>query len=83
MSELLENLGVLHLFRIAAGPLTVPAQTEARAHNPINPSKEELTHACIEAHQTLMEIHPQNVSRFKEVTQFMAEDLKRLKSLPQ
>jgi anti-sigma B factor antagonist len=82
ITELLENLGVLHLFRIAEGPLELPAETEARTHTPINPSKEELTRACIEAHQTLMEVNPQNVSRFKDVTQFMAEDLKRLKSPP-
>jgi hypothetical protein len=27
-----------------------------------------------------MGIHPDNVSRFKDVAQFLAEDLKRLKS---
>ena len=35
--------------------------------------------ACLEAHQTLMQIDQKNVERFKEVTQFMAEDLKKLK----
>jgi hypothetical protein len=34
----------------------------------------------LEAHQTLMAIDPRNVSKFKEVTAFLAEDLKRLKS---
>jgi len=82
VTELLENLGVLHLFRLASGPLEVPANAEARSITPCAPSREELTRACLEAHQTLMQINPQNASRFKDVAQFMAEDLKRLKGSP-
>jgi len=80
VSELLENLGVLHLFRFADGPLSVPNGAEAHTHTPCTPTREEVTGACLEAHRTLMEINPENVSRFKEVTQFMAEDLKKLKA---
>lgn len=79
ISELLENLGVLHLFKISQGPLVVPEQTELQSHTPGNPTREEITHACLEAHRTLMEINPANVSRFKDVTRFLAEDLKRLR----
>lgn len=77
--ELLENLGVLHLFRITQGPLETPEQTQTREHTPVATTREEITRACIEAHQTLMTINPENVRRFKEVTQFMAEDLKKLR----
>jgi len=80
VTELLENLGVLHLFRISQGPLTLPESAEVRACAPANPTREEVTSACLEAHRTLMQINPENVARFKEVTQFMAEDLKKLKS---
>lgn len=80
--ELLEDVGVLHLFSLAKGPLLAPESTEARTHTPANPTKEEATRACLEAHQTLMAINPQNVSRFKDVAQFLAEDLKNLKSKP-
>ncbi len=80
VTELLENLGVLHLFRIAKSPLTLPDGTKARAHPPADSSKEEVTRACLEAHRTLMEINPANVARFKEVTQFLAENLKKLKA---
>lgn len=80
ISELLENLGVLHLFKITQGPLTVPQDAQTRDHQPCKPTREEVTSACLEAHRTLMEINPENVSRFKEVTQFMAEDLKKLKA---
>lgn len=80
ITELLESLGVLHLFRLAKSPLILPDGTEMHAHTPVNSSKEEVTRACLEAHRTLMEINPSNVARFKEVTQFLAENLKRLKT---
>jgi anti-anti-sigma regulatory factor len=80
ITDLLENLGVLHLFKVSSGPLKAPEGTETRAHTPLNPSKEEVTRACLEAHRTLMEANPENVGRFKEVTQFLAEDLKHLKA---
>ena len=80
ITDLLENLGVIHLFKLSSGPLKAPEGVEARAHTPLNPSKEEVTRACLEAHRTLMEANPENVGRFKEVTQFLAEDLKHLKA---
>ena len=78
--ELLENLGVLHLFKLTQGPRTLPQGTEAQAHPPANPTQEELIRTCLAAHETLMAIKPENVAKFKEVTQFLAEDLKRLKA---
>jgi len=79
ITDLLENLGVLHLFRVKHGRVSVPDCTE-RSHTPVNASREEVTRACLEAHETLMQINPENVARFKEVTQFLAEDLKKLKA---
>lgn len=80
ISELLENLGVLHLFKVTQGEVKLPEQTEARDHTPASPTREEVTQTCLDAHKTLMKISPENASRFKEVTQFLAEDLKKLKS---
>src|SRR5437016_2432138 len=74
--ELLENLGVLHLFRITQGSLTPPAGAEARDYPCASGGREEVTRACMEAHQTLAQINPENAAKFKEVTQFLAEDLK-------
>jgi len=82
ITELLENLGVLHLFKLAQGDLPAPAKTEILETAPSQPNKEDVTRACIEAHQTLMQINPANVAKFKEVTQFLAEDLKKLKAEP-
>jgi anti-anti-sigma factor len=79
ITELLETLGVLHLFRVNHGPFTAPAEGEGRDVSPCNPSKEEVTRACLEAHQTLMQVKPENVAKFKDLTLFLAEDLKKLK----
>jgi anti-anti-sigma regulatory factor len=79
VSELIENVGVLHLFKVTQGPLSVPETLETCAPEAAHPSREEITRACLEAHQTLMEINPENVSRFKEVARFLAEDLQKLK----
>jgi anti-sigma B factor antagonist len=80
ISELLENLGVLHLFRVRQGASAPPAGTETREHSPSNPPKDELQSACLEAHQTLMDIDPANVPKFKDLTQFLSEDLNKLKA---
>jgi anti-anti-sigma regulatory factor len=74
--ELLENLGVLHLFKTCNGELPRCEQIDS---SPCQPTREALTRASLEAHQTLMQINPDNVARFKDVTKFLAEDLERLK----
>jgi anti-sigma B factor antagonist len=81
ISDLLENLGVLHLFHVVNGPS--PAQPEgAVEHAPaavVEPTREQVSMNCLEAHKTLMDLNPANVPKFKEVTQFLIEDLKKLK----
>ena len=44
----------------------------------INPSHEQIARTSLEAHQTLMAMNPENVARFKDVAQFLAEDLKNI-----
>jgi len=77
--DLLENLGVLHLFKTCNGELPKCKEVDS---SPCQPSREALTQASLEAHQTLMEINPENVDRFKEVAKFLAEDLARIKDVP-
>lgn len=81
ITELLENLGVIHLFKLTTGehPLPQNLQSQDQPCGCGTPSHEEVTRACLEAHHTLMEVNPENVSRFKEVTRFLAEDLKKTK----
>jgi anti-sigma B factor antagonist len=80
ISELLENLGVLHLFRVTEGPVKTPEGAAVKDVRSTHASREEVTRTCLEAHKTLMDINPDNISRFKDVTAFLADDLKKMKS---
>jgi len=52
---------------------------KCRAVEPVGagPTRLETSRTCLEAHETLMKINPDNVPKFKDVTQFFAEDLKK------
>jgi anti-sigma B factor antagonist len=80
IAELLENLGVIQLFKIGQGEVSLPEKTAPQDHTPANPAREEVTRACLEAHNTLMSLSPENATRFKDVAAFLAEDLKKLKA---
>jgi len=80
IAELLENLGVLQLFKITQGSLNLPGAAKTLTPAPCTATREEVTRACLEAHQTLMQINPDNVSKFKDVARFLSEDLKKLKT---
>jgi anti-sigma B factor antagonist len=79
--ELLDSLGVLHLFKVVQGK-PQDGSTEAQSVTPACPTKDEVKRACLEAHQTLMELNPHNAARFKEVAAFLAEDLKTTRPSP-
>ena len=80
ITELLETLGVLRLFKITEGAWSPAAPAQPLEHTPANPSKAEVTRTCMEAHQTLMDISPANAARFKDVAQFLAEGMKKSKA---
>jgi anti-anti-sigma factor len=83
VAELLENLGVIHLFHLVTGPDSALADgpPAERASVPEStPTREEVVSNCLEAHRILMEINPANVAKFKEVALFLAEDLKKIKN---
>ena len=78
VSELLENLGAVHLFKLTSGPMQLPADVKTCTPESINPSHEQIARTSLEAHETLMAMNPENVARFKDVAQFLAEDLKNI-----
>ena len=80
ITELLENLGILRLVSLRNGSLLAPAGIQTDVLTPAEASREVLTRACLEAHETLMKLNPDNIARFKDVAQFLAEDLKRLEA---
>lgn len=77
ISDLLENLGITHLFDISRGPLTTECLVQLD-HSPTSSDRREVQKTCLEAHQTLMDVNPANVPKFKDVAQFLAEDLKTM-----
>jgi len=80
ITELLENVGVLHLFKTSEGDLGSLEALEACAQRSAPASRAEVTEICLKAHKLLMEINPENVPRFKDVAKFLAEDLERLQA---
>ena len=79
ISELIENLGVLHLFKVTEGQVTAPDNGETREIIPPIPSSEACKRTSLEAHKLLIQINPANAAKFKDVVAFLAEDLKKLK----
>ena len=77
IADLLENLGITHLFDIRRGRLTTDCLV-ALDHAPTPADRREVQKTCLEAHQTLLDVNPDNVPKFKDVAQFLAEDLKKL-----
>ena len=75
VTELLENLGTLTLFKAISGQLELPVDVKTCTPESIHPTHEQIARTSLEAHQALMGMNPENVARFKDVTQFLAEDL--------
>ena len=73
--ELLDNLAVLSVFRVAklAELRDIQYTDLPSASGPW--SKEERTEHCLEAHRTLAALSPENAERFKDVVHFLEEDL--------
>jgi len=78
IADLLENLGVADLFTITAVQDWQKARFEEVGA--CEKGKLDLVRNCLEAHQILMELNPENVQKFKDVTQFFAEDLRRMEN---
>jgi anti-sigma B factor antagonist len=79
ISELIENLGVMHLFKVTKGQVAPPETGETREIIPPPPTSEACKRASLQAHKLLIQINPANAAKFKDVVAFLAEDLKKLK----
>ncbi len=73
VADLIDNLGVLQLFRVVRGG--GQDGLDFAAVEPCGATRLELTRNCLEAHQLLMGLNPANVAKFKDVTKFFAEDV--------
>lgn len=80
ISDILENLGVAHLFNVITSANPESGKFESISRDGEAASRAEVTRNCLEAHKILMDLNPANVSKFKDVAQFLAEDLKKLEA---
>lgn len=79
ITDLLDNLGIAHLFKVQQGTTPLPQETLNRIEkNNCSTDRKETTRTCLEAHRVLMEVNPANVQKFKDVTRFLEEDLKKM-----
>lgn len=80
--KLLDNLGVMEHFEILRanrGP--ADTLTSVQPGNDAA-SREEITRTSLDAHQALIELNPANKEKFKDVTQFLEEELKQMGTQP-
>jgi anti-anti-sigma factor len=73
--QLIEDIGVAHLFQFAERDLAT--EQFAPAPDSGTASREELNRTCLEAHELLMALHPANVEKFRDVARFFADELKK------
>ena len=75
--ELLKNLGLDRLINIDSSKVTLNGVTEKPLEEmacPV-PTRAEAAPTILEAHENLMEFDPRNVPKFKDVVEFLREDL--------
>jgi anti-sigma B factor antagonist len=73
ISALLDNLGVATHFQVSMGVSPERALAEIIA---CRATPAELAATSLEAHETLMAVNPDNIPKFKDVAQFLAEDIR-------
>jgi anti-sigma B factor antagonist len=74
--ELLSGLGLDHIFDIRASGATAPeCETLERGETSREERKREQAGTMLEAHEALCEASPENLFRFKDVLEYLKQDL--------
>jgi anti-anti-sigma regulatory factor len=74
--ELLSGLGLDHIFDIRANGTTAPeCETLERGETSREKRKRERAETMLEAHEALCEAAPENLFRFKDVLEYLKQDL--------
>lgn len=79
---LIENLGVSDCFQILTGAGVATDSLKPLPQEPCAAAREEIQRTSLEAHQLLIKLNPANAPKFKDVCQFLEEDLKKLETQP-
>jgi anti-sigma B factor antagonist len=80
--NILRSLKILHVIpymEIVTDPEPENPDYKPFENNPVTTSKQDLAETSLEAHKVLMNLNDENVTRFKDVVEFLEEDLERLK----
>lgn len=80
VTGLLTSLGVDEMFDFCQGNPVNRGPCEPFSSPSDEPSRERVGSTSLEAHKTLMSLNPENIPKFKDLTEFLAEDLKKLRS---
>jgi anti-anti-sigma regulatory factor len=74
--DLLSGLGLDQIFDIHSNGATAPECEEMKNHpDGAEAKKKETTETMLEAHQALCDAAPENLSRFKDVLEYLKQDL--------
>jgi anti-sigma B factor antagonist len=75
--ELLSGLGLDQIFSIQSNGSAAPdcAQLEAEANDPAAQLKKERAQTILDAHEALCQAAPENLLRFKDVLDYLRQDL--------
>ena len=75
VTDLLDNLGVLPLVRrLNSSPIPVSGPIDQEMPAGVH-SKTEVAECCLEAHQILMALKPENVAKFRSLEQVLTAQL--------
>lgn len=80
VSDLLDNLGIAELFSPVFCQIPTAEDQNLAPAQEVSASREEITQTCLEAHRRLMDLNPENVPKFKDVAEFLAQDIANLKA---
>jgi len=81
VADLIDNLGVLQLFRVVQG--SAPDNLCFTAVDCAGASKLEMSRNCLEAHRVLMNLNADNAAKFKDVARFFSEDIEKQEAAQQ
>jgi hypothetical protein len=73
--EIIEDLGIARFFDFVERDFSKQEFKPAAASG--DTTAEECARTSLEVHNLLMTLHPANAAKFKEVTRFLAEELKQ------
>lgn len=81
VADLIDNLGVSNLFHIGQCENGKIVDYKESYESGEETSKLEMSRACLEAHQVLMDLNPENVAKFKDVAKYFEEEVKKGESV--